>query len=510
MAIFGLVMIGMMILPALFASSAPKLNLGLIETYGPFVLLAYTLFLLFSSVGEQAINFSPSEVDFLFPAPFTRRQLLTYRLVNNVVSTFVVSLFIGLMNRMLYSNTLAGLMGIFLAFTFLSLLATFTGLVGQTVSARAFTRSRQLIGVVLIGFLAYALSSALVQWEGASVQQVPELMESTLAGRVVLAPFRVFCNAITATQIFPDFIVSATIGIAMICALVAGIFWVDADFNETAIRVAQQKLDRLKKFQQGDFTASKKGKLHSTRIGMLPYWAGSGPLVWRQLVRAQRQSKTVLRILAMFAVFASIPIYRNLVGKEPDPKLPLYVFGWLSYFTMIFAGSAPVGFRVDIDRMEVLKGLPTNPTAVVLGQIAGATLLLSTAHWLVILLMAILLPSGWAYWLTGAVLCVPINCMLMTVTNGLFLLMPIRFAAASQDPQVVFKNMFTAIMQFLIYGIVVAITAAPAAIAYFVSNSVGLAILAGLAMLAIANFLGLVFVRYAFVRFDVTRHSPVS
>ena len=137
---------------------------------------------MFTSVGEQAICFSPSEIDFLFPAPFTRRQLLTYRLWNNVASTIMLSLILAMTNRMQYSNTFAGFLGFFLTFLFLNLLATFTGLLGQTVSARAYTRSRQAIGLVMIAILAYAFSNALMQWEGSSFQEIPKLAESTVAG----------------------------------------------------------------------------------------------------------------------------------------------------------------------------------------------------------------------------------------------------------------------------------------------------------------------------------------
>lgn len=511
LTIFALIMLSMMILPSLLAGDQFIGQWGLVSTYGPFMLFAYTLFLMFSSIGEQAIHFTPSEVDFLFPAPFTRRQLLSYRLATNLLTVLGMSFFVGLMGRVYVSNVFAGFVGGFLTLMFMNLLATFTGLVGQTVSTRAFTRSRQAIGIVLIAILAYAVSSALMSWEGTSIHEIPKLVESTVAGRVVLAPFRVLCNVVTAKQLLPDVLVPAGIAVLMNVGLVIGIMWLDADFNDTAIRVARTKLERLKKMQQGDFSGTSSSKSRSsTRISMFPYWLGAGPLIWRQVVRAFRQAKVMLRVGAVFLVFACIPIYRNFMGKEPDPNMPLYALGWLAYFTVLFAGAAPIGFRVDIDRMEVLKSLPTSSTGVVLGQVFGAALIISFVHWIAMLILAVVFPSGWYYWFAGVVLCLPVNCLLMTVSNGLFLLMPVRMQAGSQDPQAAFKNMFIMMLQFLIYAVVAAITCAPAGVAYYATNNITVSIVAGLITLLGVTAVGLLFVRFAFDRFDVTRHAPTS
>jgi hypothetical protein len=48
-----------------------------------------------SAVG--ALNFEPAEVDFLFPAPYARRELLTYKLLANTSGLFFNALALGLM-----------------------------------------------------------------------------------------------------------------------------------------------------------------------------------------------------------------------------------------------------------------------------------------------------------------------------------------------------------------------------------------------------------------------------
>ena len=49
----------------------------------PVVMLLYVVLSILTSLGERAIYFSPSDVDFLFPAPFSRRQILLYKILGS-------------------------------------------------------------------------------------------------------------------------------------------------------------------------------------------------------------------------------------------------------------------------------------------------------------------------------------------------------------------------------------------------------------------------------------------
>src|SRR5262249_12813042 len=91
-ALFGLIgvaVLGLWLLPLLFtahegAGASPET----LRVYGPASLLLYCTLTLFLSTNERAIYFNPAEVNFLFTGPFTRRQLLGYK----IVSAFLVSL----------------------------------------------------------------------------------------------------------------------------------------------------------------------------------------------------------------------------------------------------------------------------------------------------------------------------------------------------------------------------------------------------------------------------------
>src|SRR5881394_1673887 len=57
----------------------------------PIWLLAACVLNLATSAGERAIAFTPPEVDFLFPGPFTRRQLLGYKLLKSAAGAVVTA-----------------------------------------------------------------------------------------------------------------------------------------------------------------------------------------------------------------------------------------------------------------------------------------------------------------------------------------------------------------------------------------------------------------------------------
>src|SRR4051812_34325007 len=54
-----------------------------VRTVAPLLLLGVCLLTAVTSAGDKAIAFTPGEVDFLFPGPFPRRQLLLFKLTKS-------------------------------------------------------------------------------------------------------------------------------------------------------------------------------------------------------------------------------------------------------------------------------------------------------------------------------------------------------------------------------------------------------------------------------------------
>src|SRR5262249_26340412 len=142
LTLVGLVVFAPYLLSWLFARHIPGeargMNIEATRRLGPWMLLLYCVLTLLFSSGERAIYFTPSEVDFLFPAPFRRRQLLAYKIANNLglaaLSAAFMSLFLGQNAAM----PLAAYVGMFLALSFMNLFAMAVALTTATVGAVAF------------------------------------------------------------------------------------------------------------------------------------------------------------------------------------------------------------------------------------------------------------------------------------------------------------------------------------------------------------------------------------
>src|SRR3954453_20488949 len=81
LAIFGVVVVCLWLAPSLWqAFWAPRTDPGQLRAVAPVIMLAMSFLAIVTSGGEKAVAFTPAEVDFLFPGPFTRRELLAYKI----------------------------------------------------------------------------------------------------------------------------------------------------------------------------------------------------------------------------------------------------------------------------------------------------------------------------------------------------------------------------------------------------------------------------------------------
>ena len=81
----------------------------------PIGLLLFCLLNLIFTKRDTGIAFLPAEVDFLFPAPFQRSELLLYKIVGAAITSSCLALFFSAFLLRYISLWIAGLIGIALA-----------------------------------------------------------------------------------------------------------------------------------------------------------------------------------------------------------------------------------------------------------------------------------------------------------------------------------------------------------------------------------------------------------
>jgi hypothetical protein len=489
-----------------FTRDAPS-SQNLVQ-YAPFAMFAYLILALLTSAGEKAIVFTPSEIDFLFTAPFTRRELLGYKIVGTLVTSCVLGVLMTAAFAYHFHNLFYAVCALSMTFLFLALAGMLITLVGQYAAENAFSRGRQLLALVMLVFFAAAMSQAMKQVEFVALSNFPawakEISTSNM-GRIVLAPFNPFCYAMAADE-FSKFAIWISVAALINAGMIGGILLMDANYLEAAARISHRFYEHQQRIKKSGGAAAKlTSRSVRWRIPMLPRMSGFGPMAWRQLTSVIRQSKGILVVLVILAACLVAPNLVNITNElSGSPVIVLIVFAAFAYISLLFSIQSPFGFRADVDHIDVFKALPIQPFQVAAGQLVGSVTLFASLHWAVSILGMVVTQKWVLWWLTGMVVAVPFNVLLFSVANGLFLLFPVRNAFGTKDIQAVGQSMLFAIFQIFVVIGATLVSALPAAAAYGLTGSLILSALLALVALSATSVAGVFFTAWAYNRFDVS------
>lgn len=482
-----------------------RVNEEALRLYGTGALLAYCVMVVLTSAGEPAVTFSAAEVDFLFPGPFSRRELLAYKIVGSAFSSMITaSLMLIWLGH--YAHSLwAAFFAILLVLNFLQLfsmsVAMFSGLMG----ARAYSTTRK----VLLFFVTVGIVVGIGHWlqlrQGQGPIQWMAAAERYPIFQWALAPLRWFTELFAANST-SDLIVWGSSALLVNLIMVLVVFLLDVQFLEASAAASERQFARLQRMRSGGVIAGRtSGGKARFGLGEPPLWGGLGPLAWRQMLALLRNLRGVLVFLAMFILFGMGPAFMKSQGRGSGTALAMFFIPMMSVFML---PRLMFDFRGDIDRMDVLKTLPLPPWKLVVGQLITPVLIVSFVQVLVIIVML----AGGAQQQVGwlAALVVPFNFVAAAIENLVFLWFPVRAVPTmAVDVQFMGRQWLFFLMKMLMMS-AAAFTALIAGVtAYSLSGKHMLPTLisAGTA-LAVAGLMLIPLVARAFVKFDVTKDTP--
>jgi hypothetical protein len=483
------------------------------RTYGALGLLAYCAMTLLFSSGERAIFFSPAEVNFLFPGPFTRRRLLVYKITSSVLACLVTSGFMTLALSTYGVWPLAAYVGLVLTLLFLSFFGMVISLAANTLGARAYNRRRKwlLAGVLLVVLLALALEGRdLLRLRPA--EMLERLQESPVA-QVVLAPLGWFVRAYTAADA-GELLRFGGLALAVDAAMAALVLALDVQYLEASAAASERVYARILRARRVGAPSAAwytpGGKARFT-LPPLPWWGGVGPLAWRQLLTAVRSLKGLTIFLALIGgALLVVP----LVVAAGDRSAELAVGQILAYSLLgLSLISLPMmvafDFRGDVDRMDILKALPVAPWRVVVGQLAAPVLLLSLIQVLALVGIEVAFGGIAPLPLVALVLAWPVNFVSLGIDNLLFLWFPSRqVVAMPHDFQVMGRQLLLLVAKGMALGSAVVSAALAYALVWFLGHSLPGALAAAFLVLAACGAALVPLLAFAFARFDVARDTP--
>jgi hypothetical protein len=507
-------MIGPQVFSAIMVGGRPELRhiSDATASFAAPALFAFTLLFVFTSAGEVAVAFTPAEIDLLFAAPFTRRELLIYKLAKTALALLILSAFVSLTMLMNFRSWPAGFVGLVLSLGMMQLVGMATALVGQIVTESAYTRARKAILLALAIVMLAGLADVLRRAQGQGFAEIVASLQHSAIFRVLLAPFSVFTRAMFAERWFPDLIGWAAGALAIDSGLLILVLKLDANYIESAATISQKVYERMQRTKQGGGIAMPVGpRAGRLRLRPLPWLAGVGPIAWRQLLLAMRTSRQMLIMtVVILAMGIAMVAFSPGAGRGRGPAAALSGIGMIFYLTFIFTMQLPWAFRGDVDHIDFLKTLPVRPGVVAAGELAGGVLFLTVLQLVLLAALTAAAPTSWALTLVAAAFSLPFNGMLMAINNLLFLVYPVRMpAGGTGDFQVMGRVSLFMFLQFVLLIPLAGIPAALGGLAYLLTGySLWVFALTSWLVLS-AELLPLVLaVAWAFERFDVSTQTP--
>jgi len=438
----------------LFASRAAGLTPAdpeMVRNLGPLILLALLLLEMWAG---RALAFSPSEIDFLFPAPLSRRELLAYHVLSRlgvrVLSGLWASIFVVRHSPL----PAAGVAAVTLAMIFLHLTTELMALLGAAVAAwTSRWIGRVVWGALLASLLWAGWLGVAAGRAGAGAEEIVRTVATALPVRIATAPMRPLAE-LFAAESAPAALLWLGVVLAILGAQFAALMMLDVAYTERSLASSRRLLERTRRMRGGGETVSRPWKLRIRVPSLAPLGAGA-PLARRQMLEMLRTPRAFLLPLAVPLLYISLFFVLPMMeGGRPSREAAMIGVG-LGFLFPLLMPNQGFDFRRDLDRMAFLKGLPLSPFSVAAGQIFAPVALFVAAQLTILAAVTPAMDAPMRPWLLATALVTPPLTWAMVATdNLLFLWMPYRVPTdGSQNAQFVGKGMLVLIAKLLVFAV---------------------------------------------------------
>jgi ABC-2 type transport system permease protein len=391
------------------------------------------------------LDFSDAEVQFLFPAPVTRRHLLVHRMLRSQVgmlfSSAIVAAFVG-------ASPIGGVHRLQVAIGMWFLMATtkvyYTGISLSRPRLMSGTPETRRVAWLPVAVLAAALSAVAAAIVRASIASPTSnalewlarltAISTTGASGVALWPFIAVVRPLFAE--WPGPFLYALAGSAVV--LIAVVAWVlasDEAFQDAAANAVERR-ETTRAAARVSFTARATG----LRLGL--HGRPEIALAWKA---AQQTLRIVDRRSAarLAAVLFSLSVAAVSIGRANGLAAILGAFSLVAVaFSVLMAPQAlRIDMRQDLRHLEVLKTWPVKGSAIVLGELMWPGALLTAVAWTALALALVLstaiftktaLAMRVAAAVSAAILAPALIFAQFTIHNGVALMFPAWVQTGSQ------------------------------------------------------------------------------
>jgi ABC-2 type transport system permease protein len=441
-----------------------------IRAFSPdWVAFGYALFILapwvlYARVPQLAIAFTPAEVQWLLPAPLTRRELINAKLLKSQLGILInVLVFLVLLRGEV--GTAAPWMraiGLYLIFSTQTLHGLGAALTrAEIANDRGRGAKRLRVPLAVLGTVLTLLVVAVVMalpalrsaaaHPGGLIAAFGDVLRSTPA-RLALLPVRVLI-----APLFADSFVG-WLKVVPLAAIIPALhyLWVvrtNVAFEEIATDASARMAVRTAQRQTSGLNipaASKPLRFPSLAVTGRAETA----ILWKNLAAAVRIGGLAFQLLIFTGGLVVLGVLLVLVGGESGDVLLGVGTAWLAMFLLIGPIWNRFDLRLDLPRLAILRSWPISGARIVGTMIAGTTLMHVAMTWALILLLTALafytLESSSPATIvrvavTVAVLVPSVSTLMFTVQNAAALLFPawVRTGPQQRGLEAIGQNLLT-------------------------------------------------------------------
>lgn len=333
-------------------------------------LLFFALFALsvVSSSFQFPLVFTSPEIQFLFPAPLTRRHLRGYKLVVAGTMGLYLSVMFGTLVAGFTAAWPRAILGLELLALFVLGSAVTAGQIARDPRGRKAVFAAFAIILVFIGWeLAPAYRMSITAASPAPVTEVLDVVRSTVSYRVAVATMSPFAAMITSPLGTATLIAFGMAASALALALL-----LDVDMQERSLEASRRREAALERMRSGRIGRGAGAAAARLRIPMLPRLGGAGPTLHRHLLTFFRERTTSYALFASVILGAAAGFYFQ--GLDSGPSKAVAVGGAV-YITFILSAFLRFDFRGDYSLLDHLKTLPVHPMPLAAGTVAAPAII---------------------------------------------------------------------------------------------------------------------------------------
>jgi len=450
---------GMRVLRNPSARAEPDL-LPLMETGFALLLLGIVLLPWIFPRRNPGISFTEAEIQFLFPAPITRRALLHFRLVKSQLAILfgVLISFLIFGRGRSFSHPFYFLVDLWMVYSFLAFYRMGTALVQTSLAEHGATGIRRHLWVLVL--VAGAVFSVFVwlRWFVPSLPPRKGLTPESIVAWIselawsgpafyILLPFRALVRPALAPEPV-SFLLSLIPALLLVLLCYAWVLRSDVSFEEASLERAERMARRIEAARKGGPLLFAAARVRRPPFDLAPGGPAFLAIFWKNLIGAGRFGFG--RVLSVVLIAATGVLFSLVSVSAPNREMLAVVVGsaavGIASFLVVFG---PVvqrdDLRVDLLYVDLIKTYPLPGWAVVLGEILTPALILTGQQCGLVLVALSVLPPVDEYlsslyqramYALGAFILIPCLSLIGVLTqNAAALLVPGWVALGKAQPQ---------------------------------------------------------------------------